>query len=139
MNSLPRRIAGALALGAWLGGCATPPALPPVADPVRVWQTAELALDQGRRRYEEGRYAEARMWLDEALAIGLPTSAAAVRAHKLRAFLDCIDGQFDPCRAHFRAALEIDPNFRLEHAETGHPMWGPVFAEVRQAFAGGSR
>lgn len=119
-----------LAVAALSAGCVTAPVDPPPAPPVA--PVAGLALERGQGHYEAGRYAQATMWLREALALGVAGRDAA-QAHKLLAFMACIDGALAPCKAHFRSALEVDPGFALERAEAGHPMWGPAFREVRAA------
>ena len=35
------------------------------------------------------------------------------------------------CRDEFRKAFEIYPEFALTPAEDGHPIWGPVYRNVR--------
>ncbi len=35
------------------------------------------------------------------------------------------------CRDEFRKAFEIYPDFALTPAEDGHPIWGPVYRDVR--------
>ena len=119
-----------LAVSLLLGACAIPPARLPDAR-VAELRTSFLAFEQGLRRYEEGAFEQAALWLDEALALGLEPREDAVRAHKLRAFIECAAGRMGACKSHFRAALKLDPGFDLARAEAGHPMWGPAFREVR--------
>ncbi len=140
MKSRPRRLLWPLFLSLLLSACAmtSPVSAPaPVVDRSKVWQTARLALDQGRKRYEEGRYDLADVWLQEALDVGLANRRDKVEAHKLAAFIACVQSRIGDCRRHFKAVLAIDPNFELARAEVGHPMWGPVFAELKKSAAGG--
>ena len=53
------------------------------------------------------------------------------RARKLMAFSHCVQGREPACRDEFRKAFEIHPEFALTPAEDGHPIWGPVYREVR--------
>lgn len=118
-----------------VAACATPQPPAPAVDSNKIWQTAQLALAQGRARYEAGHFEAASMWLDEALSLKLPSPAETVQAHKLSAFIACSRGDSERCRAHFRALLEIEPGFELARAEAGHPMWGPVFSDEKAALA----
>jgi Tfp pilus assembly protein PilF len=88
-------------------------------------------LQVGVARYEDGQYAEASARLQSALAAGL-TAAESVRAHKYLAFIHCASKRERQCRTEFRKAIAIDPGFQLNAAESGHPIWGPVFREVKQ-------
>jgi len=136
MKSHPRRLLWPLLLSLLLSACAMAPQAPapaPVVDRGKVWQTARLALDQGRQRYEEGRYDLADVWLQEALDIGLGNRRETIEAHKLAAFIACVQSRTDDCRRHFKAVLAIDPKFELARAEVGHPMWGPVFVELKNS------
>ena len=133
MSALPRSLLATLFLTLLLSACATRQAPPPVVK-VEPRRTAELAFDLGVRRYEGGRYGVAALWLDEAIELGLD-KPSAMRAHKLRAFIECIAGRSEPCKKHFRKIIELDPAFELVRAEAGHPMWGPAFREVREEFA----
>ncbi|MCB1956812.1 MAG: TssQ family T6SS-associated lipoprotein [Rhodocyclaceae bacterium] len=133
------RLRSALALSAMillLSACVVAPQRPsPVVDQNKVWQTASLALDQGRQRYEQGDFEGATMWLDEALVLKLSSVGETVEAHKLLAFIACSRGNLSVCREHFRSVLALDSRFELAKAEAGHPMWGPVFIEEKAALA----
>lgn len=87
-------------------------------------------LQAGIARYEDGHYAAAQSRLRSALAAGL-TPAEAVRAHKYLAFIHCASKREQLCRSEFKRALLIDPAFQLNAAESGHPIWGPVFRDVK--------
>jgi Tfp pilus assembly protein PilF len=92
---------------------------------------AEQALNNGVRLYEDGEYKAAQKNLQEALNLGLSFDAEKVSAHKYLAFIYCSSNQEKACRDEFRRAFEIDPGFKLERTEIGHPLWGPVFNGVR--------
>jgi Tfp pilus assembly protein PilF len=87
-------------------------------------------LEEGIRHYEEGNYRTAQRRLQFALEEGLG-KADRVKAHKYLAFIACVSGQQLTCREEFGIALELDPKFELEPAEAGHPIWGPVFKNVK--------
>src|SRR5262245_34097305 len=87
-------------------------------------------LKAGLRSYENGNYSESMKQLQSALDQGLPRSGQ-LQAHKHLAFIHCAAGRQGPCRAEFRKALTIDPDFDLTPAEAGHPLWGPVFAKEK--------
>jgi len=90
----------------------------------------EPLLRAGISQYDNGRYDDAARSLRIALKRGLSLSDQ-VTAHKYLAFIQCAAGREDQCREEFRRALRIDPNMQLAPAEAGHPIWGPVFREVK--------
>jgi Tfp pilus assembly protein PilF len=87
-------------------------------------------LEEGIRNYEEGNYRTSGRRLQYALEEGL-TRPDRVKAHKYLAFIACVSGQQLTCREEFSIALELDPSFELEPAEAGHPIWGPVYKNVK--------
>jgi Tfp pilus assembly protein PilF len=90
----------------------------------------EPALAVGLRFYEEGKYDLSARSLNEALRLGLH-GPERVKAHKHLAFIHCAGDQRAPCREEFRRALAIDPALELGPAESGHPVWGPLFRAVK--------
>lgn len=96
---------------------------------------ADQKLNYGVLSYEEGNYQASMMALQGALDTGLGSKADQVRAYKYLAFSHCVSSREKMCRDYFRKALEIDPNFDLEPAEAGHPVWGPVFRSVKSKFS----
>jgi hypothetical protein len=88
------------------------------------------ALEEGIRNYEEGNYRTSARRLQYALEEGL-SRPDRVKAHKYLAFIACVSGQQLTCREEFSIALELDPTFELEPAEAGHPIWGPVYKNVK--------
>ena len=112
---------------ATLGGCSSQP----VQDFKRIFQTkGEPELAAGIKNYEDGRYSQATVNFQNALDAGL-SDADQVKANKYLAFISCVSGRDRQCRAYFRRALELNPNFELEPSEAGHPTWGPVFRSVK--------
>ena len=110
-----------------LAGCSSAP----VQDIKRIFQSkGEPQLQAGIRYYEDGRYAQATTSLQSAINAGL-SDADQVTANKYLAFISCVSNRERQCRAYFRRALELNPSFELEPAEAGHPIWGPVFRNVK--------
>jgi len=87
-------------------------------------------LEEGIRNYEEGNCRTSARRLQYGLEEGL-TRPDRVKAHKYLAFIACVSGQQLTCREEFSIALELDPSFELDAAETGHPIWGPVYRSVK--------
>ena len=98
---------------------------------------AEQDLSQGIRAYEDGDYRNATRLLQNALSAGLLLNSDKVTANKYLAFIHCAESREKLCRNDFCKALELDPNFELSPAESGHPVWGPVFKSVKQEMTKG--
>lgn len=99
--------------------------------PAETTRKAEQELGWGVRNYEEGQYQNAALNFQNALEAGLLSSGDQVKAHKYLAFIYCVSGEKMACRAEFRKAFAINPRFELTPAEAGHPIWGPIFREVK--------
>src|SRR6185436_2340601 len=95
-------------------------------------------LEEGIRNYEEGNYRTSARRIQYGLEEGL-TRPDRVKAHKYLAFIACVSGQQLTCRDEFSIALELDPSFELDAAETGHPIWGPVYKNVKAKQKGDGR
>ncbi|MGA0612989.1 TssQ family T6SS-associated lipoprotein [Caldimonas sp. KR1-144] len=106
----------------------------PTPEPVSVVELssrpAERALIGGLRAYDDAQYRVAEQRLAEALKLGLAAPADRAAAHKTLAFVYCTSRRLKQCEAAFRAAREADPQFALNKAEAGHPLWGPVYKKV---------
>lgn len=92
-------------------------------------------LNYGVLSYEEGNYQASVTALQGVLDTGLSGKPEQVKAYKYLAFIQCISGREAMCRDYFKKALEIDPNFNLDSAEAGHPIWGPAFRSVKSKFS----
>ena len=130
------RLAGAIAVAAALAACAPmPPEAPkPVTPQVTEESLRARAKDQlasGIKLYETGDYDAASKSLQASLDHGLLDKKDQSAARKYLAFIHCLGGREAPCAAEFRRAFEIDPPFALTPAEDGHPIWGPVYRNVR--------
>lgn len=108
----------------------------PVEKPqLPVVRKAEQELEWGIRNYEEGHYKNAAGNFQNALGSGAPLSVQ-LTAHKYLSFIYCISGEKLACRGEFKKLLNLNPKFELSPAEAGHPIWGPVFREVKAEVAG---
>ena len=92
---------------------------------------AKEQLTTGITQYEAGDYDNALKNLSGALDHGLLTKAEQASARKHLAFIHCVSNREAACRDEFRKAFEIYPEFSLSAAEDGHPIWGPVYRNVR--------
>jgi Tfp pilus assembly protein PilF len=90
---------------------------------------AQMTLTSGLRQYESGEHQASARTLQSALDKGLSGKNRAA-AHKHLAFIHCSAGRERQCREEFRKALAADPTMRLDAAEAGHPVWGPVFRSL---------
>jgi Tfp pilus assembly protein PilF len=104
-----------------------------------VVKKAEQELSVGIHNYEEGNYKNAAGHFQNALDGGLASSGDQLAAHKYLAFIYCVSGEKLACRGEFKQVLKLNPNFNLTPAEAGHPIWGPVFREVKMEVAGKKR
>lgn len=91
---------------------------------------AEQDLSSGIRAYEDGDYRNSARLLQSALSAGLILNADKVAAHKYLAFIHCSQSREKACRDEFRKARALDPKFELTPAESGHPLWGPVYRSL---------
>ncbi len=120
---------------AFLAACAEmqpkpAPAAPQITEDVlRDRARDQLAL--GVKQYDAGEYDNAVKTLSASLDHGLLGKADQSRARKYLAFTHCVSNREPQCRDEFRKAFEINPEFSLTPAEDGHPIWGPVYRDVR--------
>lgn len=134
-------VVGAIALTALASGCAelqktTQEPAPPKPAAPQITESdlrsrANAELQQGVAQYQAGEYEAASRSLTASLDHGLLAKADQSRARKLLAFIHCVSGREPACREEFRKAFEINPEFSLSAAEDGHPIWGPVYRDVR--------
>ncbi|NDP49260.1 MAG: TssQ family T6SS-associated lipoprotein [Sulfuriferula multivorans] len=92
---------------------------------------AEKDLSLGIRAYEDGDYRNSTRLLQSALAAELFLTSDKVAAHKYLAFMYCAQSREKACRDEFRKVLDLNPDFQLTPAESGHPSWGPVFKSLK--------
>ena len=90
---------------------------------------AQATLVEGLRQYDAGDHAKSAKTLTRALEMNLGAKDQAL-AHKHLAFIHCTAERERQCRDEFRKALAADPATRLDAAEAGHPVWGPIFRSM---------
>jgi len=113
-----------------LGGDSQKPAAPQITES-SLRDRAQQQLADGVKQYEAGEYDAAVKNFTGSLEHGLLSKAEQARARKFLAFSHCVSGRELLCRDEFRKAFEIYPDFSLTAAEDGHPIWGPVYRNVR--------
>lgn len=131
------RLAGAIAIATVFAACAPmPPAEAPKPAPapsaeelLRIKAKEQLAA--GIKQYESGDYEGAQKSLAASLDHGQLSKTDQGVARKHLAFIHCLASRESQCTEEFRKAFEIDPAFALTPAEDGHPIWGPVYRNVR--------
>jgi tetratricopeptide (TPR) repeat protein len=106
------------------------PAAPQITEET-LRKRAEEQLAQGVQQYQAGEYDNAVKSLTASLEHGMLSKQEQSRARKFIAFSHCVQARDASCRAEFRKAFEINPEFALTPAEDGHPIWGPVYRDVR--------
>lgn len=115
----------------------TPPAVPAVTE-AQLREKAIQNLALGQRQYDAGTYEDALKSLNESLAHGALSREDQSTARKLLAFIHCVSNREEACRGEFRKAFEINARFELTAAEAGHPIWGPVYRNVRSQMVSAS-
>ncbi|HET7731665.1 MAG TPA: TssQ family T6SS-associated lipoprotein [Usitatibacter sp.] len=106
------------------------PAAPQITESM-LRDRAREQLAAGVRQYEAGEYDAAIKSLAASLDHGLLSKTDQSVARKYLAFIHCVSSREAACRDEFRKAFEINPDFALTAAEDGHPIWGPVYRNVR--------
>lgn len=98
----------------------------------------DVALREGIALYDKGDYDGAIRRLGSRDMNGA-SQRERLSALKYTAFSYCVTGRQALCRQTFDRAFRLDPSFDLGPGEHGHPQWGPVFAQARQAAQGQPR
>ena len=119
-----------------IAGCAVPPPAPtgPTPDEIARQQRLERAnttLTEATKLYDSGSYDDAMKNFLVALDTGMLTAAQQLSARKQMAFIHCVSNREVNCREEFEKAFALDAKFDLLPAEAGHPIWGPVFRNVK--------
>jgi tetratricopeptide (TPR) repeat protein len=94
-------------------------------------ERATEQLVAGIKQYETGDFDNAVKSLTASLEHGMLSKTDQSRARKYLAFAHCVSNREAQCRDEFRKAFEINSDFALSAAEDGHPIWGPVYRNVR--------
>ena len=106
------------------------PAAPQITEQM-LRDRAKEQLATGIKQYEAGDYDNALKSLTGSLEHGMLSKQEQAAARKHLAFIHCVSNREAACRDEFRRAFEIYPEFALSPAEDGHPIWGPVYRNVR--------
>jgi hypothetical protein len=135
---IPSKRTMALAAALLVAACAEMPKLggeqKPAAPQITessLRERAQQQLADGVKQYDAGDYDNAVKSLTASLEHGLLSKPDQARARKLLAFSHCVSNREVLCRDEFRKAFEIYPEFALTPAEDGHPIWGPIYRNVR--------
>ncbi len=88
-------------------------------------------LAAGLKQYDEGNAEAALKNLTASLEHGMLDKVDQSIARKYLAMIHCVSNREAQCRDEFRKAFEINSEFSLSTAEDGHPIWGPVYRNVR--------
>jgi tetratricopeptide (TPR) repeat protein len=92
---------------------------------------AEQMLVDGLVKYDAGEFPDALNLFQGAFKEGLKEKKDQVRALKHAAFCLCLMGKYPACRAEFIRIYDVDPDFDLTPAESGHPSWTKTFAGAK--------
>ena len=141
MRAPAARAATVLLAALLAAGCAqlqemqkSPDAPKPAAPQITETMLRDRAKEQlalGIKQYEAGEYDASLKSLSGSLDHGLLSKQEQATARKNLAFIHCVSNREAACRDEFRKAFEIFPEFSLSPAEDGHPIWGPVYRNVR--------
>lgn len=126
------RVAAVLLLPLLISACAWVHSAPPASVSEVIAKPAERQLLTGLRLYDDAQYREAEIALGEALRLKLASPRDQATAWKTLAFVYCTSKRPAECEQAFRNARSADPDFVLSKAESGHPVWGPVYQASRR-------
>jgi hypothetical protein len=107
------------------------PVTKPVEPPPVVVVKPEQLFAEGKDLYERGDYKNAIRKLSAARDASDDNAAIKQNSLKYLAFSYCVSNQKPLCKNQFTTLLKIAPAFQLSRGEAGHPLWGPVFKEVK--------
>ena len=126
----------AIAILTLISGCATPPQTPagPTAEETAKQQRmarAQANLAEGMKKYDAGSNDEALTQFLQALDSGQLTQAEQLSARKQLAFIHCLSGRESNCKEEFEKVFALDAKFELSAAESGHPIWSPIYRQTK--------
>lgn len=119
-----------------LAGCAVPPPAPTGPSPEDIaklqrLERANATFSEASRLYDSGSYDDAMKNFLIALDSGALTLPQQLIARKQMAFIHCVSNREVSCKEEFEKTFALDAKFDLSPAEAGHPIWGPVFRNVK--------
>ena len=90
----------------------------------------ERRFAEGMNEYNDGNYPNAiRIFREPVFSRAWPE--LRIRSLKYLAFSYCVANNAPQCRRTFDQIFKLDPTFQLSSAESGHPIWGPVFKQAK--------
>jgi len=107
-------------------------ASPPNRPAAQAAKRDDIALREGIALYDKGDYNGAIRRLGSSDMDGA-SQRERLTAIKYTAFSYCVTGRQALCRQAFDRAFKLDASFDLGPGEHGHPQWGPVFTQAKQA------
>jgi hypothetical protein len=107
------------------------PVAKPVEPPPVVVVKPEQLFAEGKDLYERGDYKNAIRKLGAARDAADDNAVIKQNSLKYLAFSYCVSNQKPLCKNQFTTLLKLAPAFQLSRGEAGHPLWGPVFKEVK--------
>lgn len=99
-------------------------------DPSMGVTAVERRFAEALSKYNDGNYAESIKIFNEPI-FKRAWPELQVRSLKYLAFSYCVSNSASQCKKTFADIFKIDPNFDLNDAERGHPLWGPVFQQTK--------
>lgn len=122
----------ALVLSVFAGACAQVPMqdrdVAPAATPQ--WRSQ---YEQGLAHYRDKRFDAALNDLSAAISSGRLERPEELEARKRAAFIHCSAGRELPCREHFRAILDVEPDFDIAADEAPEARWSLVWRSIKGA------
>lgn len=100
---------------------------PPPVDP------AQLVLQNGIDLYNRGEFAASYKLLQDSPEINAAAPPIRVEAFKYLAFSSCAQNKRTSCKQAFDKLLTLQSDYELKDAEAKHPVWGPIFKQVKSA------
>lgn len=94
--------------------------------------SAERDLAAGIDLYDKGDYVSAIRTLLTSREIWQAPMPTRVTAHKYVAFSHCLSNRPQPCKQSFSDLLQLQPDFDLAAAESGHPLWRDAFRQAKR-------
>ena len=114
-----------------LGACAQTPTQHHYSD--TQIQQSQASLQAVRDSYNNGNYGDVITRVARDASLSETSNDIRIEALKLQAFSLCMSDYTTMCRDRFQTILALQPDFDLNDSERGHPQWGPVFEQAKQA------
>ncbi len=89
-----------------------------------------------RESFLSGQYDAVITQVDNTPSLTSGSVNLSTTALKYKAFSECLTQAKRSCASTFERILTLKPDFTLIPAEKSHPVWGPVFEEVKARHVG---